>query len=544
MFKENMDFFPTPKSLAMQMATTVDWKKVKYVLEPSAGNSYLIDYIKEFRGAYHGLDIKAIEIDNDLQAILRSKNINVIDSDFLTYQGIDQFDLIIANFPFSQGDKHLLKAINIMYSGQIVCIINAETIKNPFSNDRKLLVRKLNELNAKIKFIQNAFNGPDSPRKTDVEVALIHITIEKDVNEDLLKGVTLSSSEYNPEYIDLTNKDIAINDNITSVVREYNFKVKLGLETLINYYKNYKYIGSYMKLTANEGDCQRGSSFNNSNKDLNILLKSETNDFISNIRKNFWNKTLQLKEVKDKLTQKKRQELTKNLQSYSTMEFTESNVRQFLINLINNYNDIIKDSIANIFDLMTVKYAFNGTLYDKNIHYYNGWKTNKSFKVNRRVILPNFNLSHAFSSGWYLTSSSGDMADDIDKVMNYFDRSYKSKYKKIRDAAQTIQIREDGSKINIDIFSKLESEYFEIKLHKKGTCHLTFKDENILRVFNIEAGKRKGWLPCDYGSKKYSELSLEEKEIVKNFEDKVDDYINNENIIGFNNNPKIELLSA
>lgn len=72
--------------------------------------------------------------------------------------------------------------------------------------------------------------------------------------------------------------------------------------------------------------------------------------------------------------------MTKNLQSYSTMEFTESNVRQFLINLINNYNDIIKDSIANIFDLMTVKYAFNGTLYDKNIHYYNGWKTNKSFK--------------------------------------------------------------------------------------------------------------------------------------------------------------------
>lgn len=38
--------------------------------------------MKEFRGTYHGLDIKAIEIDNDLQAILRSKNINVIDSDF------------------------------------------------------------------------------------------------------------------------------------------------------------------------------------------------------------------------------------------------------------------------------------------------------------------------------------------------------------------------------------------------------------------------------------------------------------------------------
>ena len=39
------------------------------------------------------------------------------------------------NPPFSEGDKHLLKAINIMKNGgQIVCILNAETIKNPYSN--------------------------------------------------------------------------------------------------------------------------------------------------------------------------------------------------------------------------------------------------------------------------------------------------------------------------------------------------------------------------------------------------------------------------
>ncbi|WP_152632556.1 DUF4942 domain-containing protein [Aliarcobacter butzleri] len=104
---------------------------------------------------------------------------------------------------------------------------------------------------------------------------------------------------------------------------------------------------------------------------------------------------------------------------------------------------------------------------------------------------------------------------------------------------------DNGSKIKIDVYEKLQSEYFEIKLYKKGTAHLTFKDENILRAFNIEAGKKKGWLPNDYGNKKYNELSLEEKELVKSFENNIDDYIKNENQIGFREKAiGIELLSA
>ena len=73
------------------------------------------------------------------------------------YNGLEQFDLIIANFPFSDGDKHLHKAIDIMFSGQIVCLINAETIKNPFSNSRKELIQKLKRLNASIEFYRKCF---------------------------------------------------------------------------------------------------------------------------------------------------------------------------------------------------------------------------------------------------------------------------------------------------------------------------------------------------------------------------------------------------
>lgn len=547
MFKENIDFYPTPEDLAIKMINKINWRDVKFMLEPSAGASTLIDYVQKYRSRYNSLDIKAIEIDSNLQAILRSKGINVIDSDFLTYQGMEQFDLIIANFPFSQGEKHLLKAIDVLYSGQIVCIINAETLKNPFSNDRKFLIRRLKELNAQIEFIQDAFNTKETERKTNVEIALIYIKIEKDVNNDLLKGMKIDENSYTPdEDIILNNKEVSINDNIASIVREYDFKTKIGIETIIGYYKNYKNIGQYIKLTADNEVLTKRHGFDNTLKqDISTVLKNECNCFLDNIKKSFWRKTLELKEVKEKLTESKRQELVKSLNEYSNMSFTESNIRQFLLNLINSYNDILKDSIEEIFDLMTVKYSYNGTFQDKNIHLYNGWKTNKAFKVNKRVIIPHIELTHSFNDGMYPTFKTIERTNDIDKVMNYFDRNYKTKYKKISDAIRTTQILEDGSKIKIDVYEKLQSEYFEIKLYKKGTAHLTFKDENILRAFNIEAGKKKGWLPNDYGNKKYNELSLEEKELVKNFENNIDDYINNENQIGFREKViGIELLSA
>ena len=92
--------------------------------------------------SYRNANISAIEINKDLFAALRGKNIKVIDYDFLLFSGPDKFDLIIANPPFNEGDKHLLKAIDIMYRGEIVFLLNAETLKNPYSNSRKSLVKK------------------------------------------------------------------------------------------------------------------------------------------------------------------------------------------------------------------------------------------------------------------------------------------------------------------------------------------------------------------------------------------------------------------
>ena len=71
-------------------------RKVKgypdYILEPSAGKADLIEAYAEAKDR-HGSKQKfsAIEIDPDLRATLRGKNIAVIDHDFLAFNGPDKF---------------------------------------------------------------------------------------------------------------------------------------------------------------------------------------------------------------------------------------------------------------------------------------------------------------------------------------------------------------------------------------------------------------------------------------------------------------------
>jgi hypothetical protein len=52
----------------------------------------------------------------------------------------------------------------------------------------------------------------------------------------------------------------------------------------------------------------------------------------------------------------------------------------------------------------------------------------------------------------------------------------------------------------------IESEFFKIKYHKKGTAHFIFKDEWLWNRFNIVACKGKNWLPEGKTDKEYIKL--------------------------------------
>ena len=504
MLSNNKNLFPTPDFLVAKMLSKVDFrnKQVKNILEPSAGLGHIIDYINKDLNRYESYNISAIEIDNKCRNQLLLKNINVIDSDFLLYNGLEQFDLIIANFPFSDGDKHLHKAIDIMFSGQIVCLINAETIKNPFSNSRKELIQKLKRLNASIDFIENAF--VDAERKTGVEVALIYIQKYQNVETEIFNDMTQSEDTFE----DIKeSKEVATRDNIRNIVQRYNQDKETVTNQIMDFYKNYKKVSKYLALAVVGEDIQKhSSSVSQETKDLTELMKIKLNYFATKLKRDYWLEAMNLDEIKSKLTSKKRTELVSKLNQYANMDFTESNIKIFIENLVAEYPKMIEEAILDMFEKFTY-YAFRdgrnvNNEYSKNIHLFSGWKTNTAYKVNKKIILP-FRAEY----GNRLYSDKIDFLNDIDMVFNYFDdKGLKNKlleyvepagYKQNISTTNTAEIVQgylhQGETKNIP------TRYFNITFYLKGTVHLVFNDLDMLRKFNIYVGKKKSWLPSDYG---------------------------------------------
>ena len=114
------------------------------------------------------------------------------------------------------------------------------------------------------------------------------------------------------------------------------------------------------------------------------------------------------------------------------MDFTESNIRSFILNIINSYEKTLTDAVVELFDEMSKEYAWdNNNEFEKNIHYFNGWKTNKAFFINKKVIMPWYKFI-GWSGRWEVCWDDEKKLHDIDLVMNYFDG--KADYLSIKDA--------------------------------------------------------------------------------------------------------------
>lgn len=176
-------------------------------------------------------DIDAVELDPNLRALLKGNEIRVVHDNFLTMHTSKHYDLIVMNPPFNAGDKHLLKALEMQQNGgRVVCLLNAETIRNPYSNTRKDLVHKLKEYDASIEYVQNAFR--DAERKTDVEVAIVKVKIpekkpESKILQDLRKESVIPEDETESSF-----GGIVVNDVIKAAVQSYEFELKAGFQLI------------------------------------------------------------------------------------------------------------------------------------------------------------------------------------------------------------------------------------------------------------------------------------------------------------------------
>lgn len=121
--RKRLGWFPTPDEVAAKLYELVGIGAYSRVLEPSAGEGHLLDYLfeKERKATY-----LAIELDSGRAATLRQKNITsaVVEDDFLNVRPADLLpqDRVVMNPPFcksGEGDHldHVQHAMGFLRPG-------------------------------------------------------------------------------------------------------------------------------------------------------------------------------------------------------------------------------------------------------------------------------------------------------------------------------------------------------------------------------------------------------------------------------------------
>ncbi|HRH68889.1 MAG TPA: DUF4942 domain-containing protein [Flavobacteriales bacterium] len=479
------------------------------ILDPSAGSGAILNFVAELIHGDEAPDLHAIEINPDMQPILREKY-TLVHDDFLTFHSDVRYDLILMNPPFSNGDAHLEKAWNILQHGDIVCLLNAETIRNPHTIRRKWLVQLIAD-HGSVEYIGQAFQR--SQRPTDVEVALVRLKKQDDHGGfDFWEKEDFQPEEQDFDFTGETLSNMpAVNDKIAAMVHQY----KLSQGAFVEYLKARKRLMHYGSPLINR-DVDSLSGI------IAEAVRGRTgkdcfNTFVNSLQRHTWDSIFERTKINDLMSAGVRKDFDKMRKDQGGMPLTEANIHALLEMLFTNRHVILQKCVEEAFDLMT-SYS------DGNKSHWEGWKTNSAYKVNRKVIIPYGALSYEREYGTWRTSYSDSSWkwDDIDRACAMLEgktlssptslthlqpkkaRPYTTETERrslvrvrvaLSDRLDELNANRREVKYTHYVDNVCESEYFHIKFWKKGTLHIVFKEERMWQLFNQAAAAGKKWLP-------------------------------------------------
>lgn len=497
------EFYPTPVSLLDKITAGMDWNKIDTILEPEAGKGDIVEYLRSIDEDLD-FDIDCIENEPELALILKGKGYRVIHDDFLTFNGRKKYDLIIMNPPFSNGDEHLLKALDLQRDGgYILCILNAETLRNDYTNRRKELKQKLTDYNAEITYLFEEFLADDAERKTSVDIAVVKVRIPKKANTSIiLDGLKKTSCQEIDVDKDVT--DLAIDDHIRAIIKRYEMEIEASFRLIDEYYA----LEPYMLMSLKD------NCYNSPILELKIAndssCKHPKNTVLRMIRSKYWEALFKDPRFVGGMTSEQRKTYSHQVEELANYDFSFYNIKTIQEQMARNIVKGIEECILSLFDELSHEYSWLPES-GKNIHYYNGWASNKAHIVNNKVIIPLRAWDDIYNKFDFVFRVK-DRLCDIEKVFDYLNGTVSDHG---RSLFRTLdQAEKDQQSKNI------RCRYFELTFYKKGTCHIRFLNEELLKKFNIFGGRGKAWLPPCYGKKDYKDMTAEEQSVIDQFEGK------------------------
>lgn len=486
MGNDEFQFYPTPEALAKRAIEKFRNKDFVRVIEPSAGDGALAKALKESReGGWsrRQVDIDCIEIDISKHPALRSENLNVVGIDFLKFKAGSQYSHALMNPPFSEGARHVLHAWDILEEAEIVAIVNAETIRNPYSREREQLVRLI-EQHGEVEFISDAFNGPYAERKTDVEVALIWLKKDSKLASEIV-GEILDNlkQDRGPEMSYEDMQAVALpNSTIDNAVLVFKAAVEATRQSIIAEAR----ANHYAEMLGEKYSTVRGEEGATSEtlEHSKEWVKREMNKRYDGLKDRAWTGILSSTQVSSKLSSAAQGRLEAEFQKIKTLEFTQENIYGFLLGLAEKQGEIQIQMVCDVFDAISMYHT-------DNAHFYLGWKSNDQHRTcgmkikAKRFVLPHHKTeSHQQKFSW----DTEKLLHDFDKVFAMMDGEEQPAYSLLMAARQNFNALRNGARI--------ESTYFGIRHYPGiGTIHFFPTRPDLVDRLNRTVGRYRRWLP-------------------------------------------------
>lgn len=521
------ELFPTPRAIGRKMVAKIKGDvngDVKYWLEPSAGKGDLAAVIREpvtfeefeeemhpdepgkrrrhrphYWTDHHGRGhIDVIEIQPDLVHVLRAKNYDVVGHDWLEYNGTSYYDAIVMNPPFSRGAAHLLKAWDFLHNGEIVCLLNEETLLSPHTEERRRLLAIIESNFGEIDWLGPCFD--DAERKTDVRVAMVYLKkVATDDSADMWASEVTQEKADGVNLSEATPNMPALRDKLGNMEHWYNMANTHWMEGIAHLRK--------ARLYMNQN---KVSDYANGNRDADFKtiagmaidnVFTSRAEFLRRHRRLAWTSVFQQMEFHKWLDSKQQERFMRDIERDSSVPFTADNIKSTLENVFLQRKKLFDESVARVFDELTSHHAGNTNTASE------GWKTNDSYKVNERLVFPRgCHYDPTFGGRFDIQThytSAATLYDDIDRILCVLDaKPYEQLMKKnaygwiggtvgkaLHDHFERIG-RVQGQPFD----GTFESQYFTGRFFKKGTVHLKWKRLDLLEAFNRTAAAGKRWI--------------------------------------------------
>lgn len=505
--------FPSPLSVTAKASAKFQ-RPIARLLEPSGGKGDLLNILvyppygphqnraflekrSELRKSFitsagrHIQEIRAdqvdcVEIDLNNCAILRSKGYSVVGTNFLDFHSPAIYSHILMNPPFAAGAEHVIHAWNnILRSGELVAILNAETLRNPYSQQRQLLARIVKEYSAsEPEYLEGEFDTDETERRTSVEVVIIHLEKKSSFNASFINGLRKEQESKIHGLDEHRSNEVMLPANeLQNIVLNFNCAVEsLKIEAIalarLDHYRS-----RLGRSLLDEADLMSKKGGKTESTEAEFSASVHFNTEYAKLKQKAWTRVLRSSRISDRLSSAAQRRMEEEFEIISTMEFTMDNVTNFLGGIIEQAGKIQREMVCDVFDLIS-RYA------PENRYYYMGWKSNAKHRTNAfRIKTTRFILPVEFS-GRSLSWNDRKIMSDFDKVFSMLDGKAKPEHgieAVFNDPEAMSELRTGG---------RVSSDYFDVRCYfGRGTAHFFPKRADLIDRLNQVVGKHRQWLP-------------------------------------------------